>query len=86
MPSGDACQTRSLPNSGGFPDCSANLRVWLRTFLPSGPLRILQPSPCVIEEAQEGGGREGWCPQMDEWMDGVQIDSVVDSKLAGWVL
>lgn len=85
MPSGDACHTRSLPNSVGFPDCSANLRGWLRTFLPSGPLCMLQRSPCVTEEAQERlggeeGGRECWCPQTDERMGGVQMDSVVDSK------
>lgn len=36
------------------------------------------------EEGRRVGGTEGWCPQMDDWMGGVQMVSVVDSKLAGW--
>lgn len=83
MPSGDACQTRSLSNSVGFPDCSANLRMRLRPFLPSGPSCMVHRSQGATEEAhehlggEEGGGEGGVVPRWMayRWMEccGLQI-------------
>lgn len=76
MPSGDACQTQVCQNSVGFPDCSADLRTQLRTFLPPGLL-----VHTALESASDRGTphrptsihrrRDSWGmgEHVDEWED-----------------